>query len=77
MTGPKSRMGRPPKKREEKRGIPRTTLFTESEFQRLCNSTGTLRVSDSGFLRAAAMLTLDKIELGEVDLVEFLEIADS
>ena len=79
MAEPKKRKGpgQPPKDPAEKRSVRRLVLMTEGEHKQLLNSTGKLEMSQSGFMRAAAMLTLDKIQRGEVDLVEFLGVADS
>jgi hypothetical protein len=75
MSTPK-KTGRPPKKPEEKMNVRKSVVFNQSQAERLANSTGRLRVSDSGFMRAASLIMLDRIESGEVDLNEFLEIAD-
>ena len=72
----KVKMGRPPKDPQDKRGMSRTAMFTIDEYAKFKHSTGTLRVSDSGFLRAAALMTLSQLERGEIDLDEFYEIAD-
>ena len=72
----KVKMGRPPKDPKDKRGMSRTAMFNIAEYEQFKHSTGQLRVSDSGFLRAATLMTLSQIERGEVDLDEFYEIAD-
>ena len=72
MSGPKKKMGRPPKKAKDRKSVRRFVLMTEDEHRQLLNSTGKLGMSQSGFMRAAAVMALN----GELDLLRLIEIAD-